>query len=327
MNENENRYEMEELVPIVAQLAEKYTSKESSSVSYERAQQLMEAVLYCIAHSRTEDMSDNCGQAGKAGDMSDSCGRAGKTEDSSDSCGQPEQEDRQIREVHSPLTAAEAYRAGRENILKKLECTRTAYNSMAAAFEAYGNENYYETVIKGIPAFFLYYDVNYAPQETILTLDYPTILPIGERSGIDAIAQYVTWIACEQQFLGAFPDGYVREVLSGYCRGYAKQYFNICSIVLRHILKAALIGKSAQPVWTREEEERLYQKVRQYGKDGLRQVLTMLLQRLVSERYAGINGLYEYLYGDMDDFTEQLFVRSRYAGKQKESEKRTKFSR
>ena len=41
-------YEMEELLPIVAELAEKYTSKESTSVSYEKANQLMEAVLYCI---------------------------------------------------------------------------------------------------------------------------------------------------------------------------------------------------------------------------------------------------------------------------------------
>ena len=42
------KYEMEELVPIVAKLAEGFTSKESTSITYERAQQFMEAVLYCI---------------------------------------------------------------------------------------------------------------------------------------------------------------------------------------------------------------------------------------------------------------------------------------
>ena len=42
------KYEMEELVPIVAGLADQYTSKESTSVSYEQANRLMEAVLYCI---------------------------------------------------------------------------------------------------------------------------------------------------------------------------------------------------------------------------------------------------------------------------------------
>ena len=41
-------YEMEELAPVVGWLANKYTSGESTSISYEKAQQLMEAVLYCI---------------------------------------------------------------------------------------------------------------------------------------------------------------------------------------------------------------------------------------------------------------------------------------
>ena len=37
-------YGMEELIPVVAELTEKFTSAESSSVSYERARHLMEAV-------------------------------------------------------------------------------------------------------------------------------------------------------------------------------------------------------------------------------------------------------------------------------------------
>ena len=42
------KYEIEELVPIVAKLAEGYTSKESTSITYDKAQQLMGAVLYSI---------------------------------------------------------------------------------------------------------------------------------------------------------------------------------------------------------------------------------------------------------------------------------------
>ena len=41
-------YEMEELVPIVGKLAEKYTANESTSITYEKAEQLMGAILYCI---------------------------------------------------------------------------------------------------------------------------------------------------------------------------------------------------------------------------------------------------------------------------------------
>ena len=38
-------YKMEELLPVVGKLAEKYTSFESTSVTYEKAEQLMGAAL------------------------------------------------------------------------------------------------------------------------------------------------------------------------------------------------------------------------------------------------------------------------------------------
>lgn len=47
MDSNTN-YEMEELLLIVSKLARKYTGGESTSVTYEKAQMLMEAVLFCL---------------------------------------------------------------------------------------------------------------------------------------------------------------------------------------------------------------------------------------------------------------------------------------
>ncbi len=41
-------YDMNDLVPVVAMLTKKYTGIDSSSVTYEKANQLMEAVVYCI---------------------------------------------------------------------------------------------------------------------------------------------------------------------------------------------------------------------------------------------------------------------------------------
>ena len=41
-------YDMNELLPVVAMLTKRYTGIESSSVSYEKANQLMGAVIYCI---------------------------------------------------------------------------------------------------------------------------------------------------------------------------------------------------------------------------------------------------------------------------------------
>ncbi|WP_455717147.1 DUF6179 domain-containing protein, partial [Anaerosporobacter sp.] len=52
-----HHYEMEELLPIVARLVDQYTSKESSSIRFETAKQLMEAVIYCNNHN--EDVDSN----------------------------------------------------------------------------------------------------------------------------------------------------------------------------------------------------------------------------------------------------------------------------
>ena len=41
-------YEMEDVVPIVAELAVKCTGFEHTSITYERAQEFMMAVLYCL---------------------------------------------------------------------------------------------------------------------------------------------------------------------------------------------------------------------------------------------------------------------------------------
>ncbi|MGN0343093.1 MAG: DUF6179 domain-containing protein [Roseburia sp.] len=46
---------MEELIPIVGKLTEEFTANESSSVTYERARQFMEAVIYCIGHAPNWD--------------------------------------------------------------------------------------------------------------------------------------------------------------------------------------------------------------------------------------------------------------------------------
>ena len=41
-------YQMEELIPIVADLAQRYTGCDSTSISYEKTQSFMSAVLYCL---------------------------------------------------------------------------------------------------------------------------------------------------------------------------------------------------------------------------------------------------------------------------------------
>lgn len=289
-------YEMDELLPIVAELAEKYTSKESTSVSYERARQLMEAVLYCIQQCEMETIMS----------------------------GQEKGAKNQIYDIgQEKVSAREAYRQGYETVIQKVKKTQLAYNDMIINFCAYGNENYYDTVTKAILGFFQYYDVRFAPQETMITMDYPTICPITGCCGIDAIEKYIEYISYEQQFLGALPEAYIRGILYRFQADYSKQFYNICSIVLRHILGCMMIGKAfklssdadTEQVYeneTKQNYEKLCQIVKSYRKNELKSYLLELLKKLIQEKYNNNFRLYDYLQQDVEDFTSRLLVGVEY---------------
>lgn len=260
------KYEMEELIPIVAALAEQYTSKESTSISYERANRLMEAVLYCI------------GQCSEGGLLTGSRG----------------------------LTAREAYECGYELVVQKVKCVQKLYNEMIMEFCAYGNENYRVTVEKAIPGFFRYYDAKFAPQETIITMDYPTIRLITDKTGINAVANYVEYISYEQRFLKALPQEYVCDILFRFQSDYGKQFYNICHIILRNILGHMLIGEPLGKRTGEKEYEALRELILERDAEHLEKLIEKLLHQLIFEKYEGDQMLECYLQADIRNYVVEV---------------------
>ena len=185
-------YTMEDLLPVVGKLAEKFTSNESSSVTYERARQLMDAVIYCIAH---------------LGDNSHTLATADK------------------------LPAEEAYRLGYAAVIDKVKETQQKYNALMEFFDHYQNDNYRDTLEKGLPAFFLYYDPKFAPLDTIITMDYPVFGMDNTLDGIDRIRQYIDIIWNEQRYLQKFPREYIISELRAFHPDYENEFFNLKEIV------------------------------------------------------------------------------------------------
>lgn len=214
-------FDMEELLPIVAQLAEQYTGYESTSVSYERAEALMGAVIYYI---NEYDMSQKY--------------------------------DISVRN----LSAKEVYKAGSRLVQKKVEELMRDYKMLMQDFCDYGNHALSDTIRKGIPAFLKHYDVKYAPQDTILTLDYPILENLHQYSGIDRVYQYVRDIALEQQFLKYYDNTYVIEMLNAYSGDYAEMIENIPSIVFTNTIGHILAGKPITSTLESEDYEVIYER-------------------------------------------------------------------
>lgn len=263
------KYEMEDLVPIVAKLAEGYTSKESTSITYERAQQLMEAVLYSIR------------EAEKAGQFS----LIQKDE----------------------LSTERMYAIGVKCVEDKTKEALDLYNGIMTHFSSYGNQCLYDTVVKGLPEFFKWYDCKYDPQNTILTLDYPILMDISEQTGIDKIYDFLFCIQLEQIFLNKFPPEYVMEILSKYDKQYKLMIENLCEIVLMNVISHMLAGKEIS-ILDFEPEEYLKTQalIQTENLSDLREKLKNAVKVLVREYYENDEKLLEYLYKTVDNIAVRM---------------------
>lgn len=213
-------YPMEELLPIVTKLVDKYTSKDSSSVSYEVARMIMGAVIYCI-NETSEKEADHV----------------------------PAAQDRP--------PAQQMYEAGYEIVVSKVHQAREWYDAVIIDFEDYGCRNYRDTILHGMPAFFLRYDARFNPQDHLLTLDYPVMVRRKGACGIDLILEYLKGIYAEKQFLSCFERQPVADLLECIVPDYRSLYLdNICEAVLLRVIQCAIAGSGIKELKLSEQDHR-----------------------------------------------------------------------
>jgi len=249
-------YEIEELLPLVSELSQKYSGFESTSITYERAQTLMGAVLYCLKeykNTQTDGM------------------------------------------VRKNISIQEQYRIGAKLVCEKAQNIQKTFNELSLSFEDYGVKCLYDTVQKGIPEFLKWYDAAYNPQNTILTLDYPLITDHSSLSGADAVFQYLLDIQTEQRFLGIFEKEYVVSVLKKYDPQYEYMIENICGIVLVNTIGHVVIKKPLSEMgFHRDEYQHLEKILEEKSVQNIveltRHVIRELAEKLPGQDAATISG-------------------------------------
>lgn len=263
------KYEIEELVPIVAKLAEGYTSKESTSITYDKAQQLMGAVLYSIHE------------------------------------GEKAEHFLLVQKDEIPLERM--YAIGAKCVEEKTKETLNLYNEIMTHFSSYENKCLNDTVVKGLPEFFKWYDCKYEPQNTILTLDYPILVDLSEYTGIDRIYDYILCIQMEQKFLNKFSSEYVMEILSKYDKQYRLIIDNICEIVLMNVIIHILAGKNISILnFEPEEYLKMQALIQTENLSDLRGKLKNAVNVLIREYYENDEKLMDYLYKAVDNISVRI---------------------
>ncbi len=263
------KYELIELIPIVGKLAEQYTANKSSSITYEKAEQLMGAALYCINEVETDSINSLV--------------------------------------PNGKIEAQEAYGIGLALVKEKTEKALELYNCVMLSFCHYENQCLYDTFVKGIPEFFKWYDIRFEPQNTILTLDYPVLKDISEYTGIDKVFEYIRYICLEQKFLKLFPNEYVKSILSKSDKCWKESFDNICETVFIYVIGHMLAGKSLTEFKLQEEDYSYIQEL--FMKNSLeiiKKQLEDLLVVLINNYYEGDRELLDYLLRDISEIIVRL---------------------
>lgn len=188
-------YRIEKVLPIVERLADRYTARESSSVAYKTAGMLMEAALYCIKEG--EGAFGNGVMADRLPDEN------------------------------------MLYEQGLRQVMENVYEAKGIYEKLLLSFEDYGCIHYRDTILKGMPEFFVRYDPVFTPMDHLLTLDYPLLCGNPPLNGSRLILEYLRGITLEADFLGFFDPGEICGLLMGISPEYEELYpGNICEQVL-----------------------------------------------------------------------------------------------
>lgn len=280
--ENKSQRTFEEIFPVLRRLTEKYTSKESTSVTNVRAQSLMEAVLYCMNEAVCNPEALEQGT-----DVPEIMGRP-----------------------FGDLSADELYRRGLELVLQKVGKAKEIYNGLLPDFSVYRNRAYKDTMLKGMPEFFLYYDVRFEPQNHLLTLDYPLLTAVDEEwTGIDRIYKYLFRVRLENQFLTRFPEAYVLQVLERFHPDHEELLINICEVILKNALGHMLAGKpfdGKQDVFSSQELSRLELKLYVLKRGELERLLKSLLKEFVFKYCEDSEALWQYFSGYLGEAAGEI---------------------
>lgn len=267
-------YTMEELVPVVTKLARKYTCGESTSISYDKLEALMNAVTYCIQEAQSQTLNT-------------------------------------VAAAKKP-SPQEIYDIGNKLVLEKTRQALNLYNDVIIpSFQSYKVTCLDDTVLRGIPKFFRYYDAKFAPHRTILSPDYPVLKDLSGYCGIDKIYEYLLCIDLEKSFLEKFAPDHILRLLGKYCCAanipLSDLMENITEIVLMNVLCCLLAKRPMSDApFTDDEYAHVEELLLNTEETVLKERLTDILSAFLRACYPDKPGLSAYLLPCVKDAVFRL---------------------
>lgn len=200
---------MVELSLTLQKLAKKYTLNDSSTMTIELAQKLLNAILYSI-NFYLDSLNEN---------------------------------NTSITTANIELDSFEMYEKGQILIKKCFENAHKSYICLKNNILDVHNLSYYDTISNGLGQFFEQYNIQYQPHETPGSIDYQLFMPIDGLEGIRFIDKYIKLLEIENNFLIKFDMYDINALLKGYSADSDALLINVYGLVLLNALGLQILKK------------------------------------------------------------------------------------
>lgn len=237
------------LLILLAEQTDKWNKGESSSIPVERAQDMMNSILFVISLQLKTYAT-------------------------------PEQ----AVEILKQESLQQLHEEGLAICKRKLTLSRQLQNRMKAKLLNTPNVYYRSTIVDGINGFFKLYQPQFAAHEIHITADYPAYLGRPNRNGIEFIEEYLRYLEAENTFCMCFAPKRIHFLLSGLTKDYPSIPMNLFEPVLVAALGLILLEREYEALQpTKADQEELERKLQGLTKWELQDCLRKASLRLCQE--------------------------------------------
>lgn len=135
---------------------------------------------------------------------------------------------------------------GRELLKEKQKAVKVEWKLLCRELPRIPNV-YFLSTMENLGLFFDSYDIYFAAHHTSESIDYWPLCPVPETiKGISYIEEYIRRIQIENDFLNCFEREDVISLCEKYVPDYREALFNLCEPVLTNSIGLSLIGKAVR---------------------------------------------------------------------------------
>ncbi|MEA4964544.1 MAG: DUF6179 domain-containing protein [Oscillospiraceae bacterium] len=261
---------MPNLWALLGEQTARYTMGDSTSVSMERAQELMASLWYTLKKALGD------------GQMSGQMLLTG--------------------ELYTLVQRGQAV------ILAEKEAARQLWKRACLTAPRFENDFYRDTLI-GIGQFFKEYDCYYFAHQIPCSIDYPLLSAVSESlEGVDYVTEYLKRLLMENNLLRRFDQSGVSAVLESISGDYRSNYLNLCEQPLVNAIGRALNKKPVGTLGiSAQDREEILAALSGAEKEHIRKAAAAALQTVGAELGCPVQVI-EYLSDVAAQLTPRLDV-------------------